>query len=243
VIGWTRVGNIGERRRRVRWERMGMFGGVPIQHEGTSMRYAKMSAAMLIAGALTGCWGAGSPVADGSGPDPVANVLAFGTTNPAPPPAPQKAAIDLTCPTVEVLDGTASMRAYAGGQSNGDVRYQYSLGDVARECSLQGNQIAIKVGVEGRVLIGPKGAPGSFSAPIRIAIRRESDHGVAISNLYHVPVMVPEGQTQAAFNFVADPIRVPFIEANADNDYTVIVGFDEAGGTGEKAVRRRKRGQ
>lgn len=118
------------------------------------------------------------------------------------------------------------------------MRYQFSLGDVVRECGRQGSQIAIKVGVEGRVLIGPVGAPGSFSAPVRVAIRRESDQKPATSKSYHVAVTVLPGSAGMPFSLVTEPILVPFISPKADEDYTIVVGFDEVVGEPTRAARK-----
>ena len=143
------------------------------------------------------------------------------------------------------LRGTASVRNYAAtDQSNGGVKYQYSMGDVARECSRAGNQIMIKVGVEGRVLLGPVGQPGNFNVPIRIAVRRESDQKPAVGKLYQVPANISFGQTQGDFSLVSEPLAVPFVQSHADEDYTILVGFDEKGPTpdGKPAPKRKRRG-
>ena len=101
-------------------------------------------------------------------------------------------------PALEVLDGTSSYRTYTGAdQSNGNVRYQFSMGDVARDCTRSGNEILMKVGVEGRVLLGPAGSPASFSVPVRIAIRRDSDQKAAVAKLYQVPASIAAGETTA----------------------------------------------
>ena len=105
----------------------------------------------------------------------------------------------LQCPTVEVLDGTASSRVYAGAdQSNSNVKYQFSIGDVVRECSHVGDQLVLKVGVEGRVLIGPAGTPGTFAAPVRIAVRRDKDDKPVATKLYQIPVAIPGGRRPGA---------------------------------------------
>ena len=189
-------------------------------------------AVCLMAGGLAGCAGGGENFfasSSGSGSSTLGNLLAFNTTNPGPAPAAKTNQDEpLQCPTVEVLDGTASLRTYTGtDQSNNNVRYQYSMGDIARECSKAGNEIAIKVGVEGRVLLGPAGAPGNFSVPVRIAVRRDSDQKPAASKLYQVSASVAPGETQGEFTVVSDPLTVPFIQAHADEDYTILVGFDD----------------
>ncbi len=172
----------------------------------------------------------------------LANLLAFNTTHPGPPPpsgASQEA--PLQCPVIEVLDGTAAIRTYAGtDQSGGSLRHQFSIGDVARECSRSGDQILIKVGVEGRVLLGPAGAPGAFTVPIRIAVRRDSDQKAVAAKLYPVAAAVAPGATQSDFQLVSDPLSVPYTQAHADEDYTILVGLDDQGRAAADTKRPRK---
>src|SRR5688500_7285764 len=72
---------------------------------------------------------------------------------------------DLTCPTVSIRAGASTYTVGASGQpaSGTDVRYQATIGDTARECdyNTDTHQIAIKVGIRGRVIVGPAGAPPS----------------------------------------------------------------------------------
>lgn len=134
------------------------------------------------------------------------------------------------CPDIIILDGTADDRAYGkGDQTNANVRYQFSLNDVARDCKVQGDQISLKVGAAGKVLLGPVGSPGNFIAPIRVAIVRESDQVPIVSKLYRLAVSVPTGQTEAPFDLVTEPLSIPYTHANAQHDYTIKVGFDATG--------------
>ena len=194
--------------------------------------------------ALAGCASGPGSLEPGAGKAEISTIgslFAFNTSTPPPVTSLQGKVEDFDCPHVEVIEGTSAYRSTAGGQGNGAVRYQYSLGNVARECTLTGNQISIKVGVEGRVLIGPAGAPGAFSVPLRFAVRRESDKKPVASKLYRVAATVPAGDTQAGFSLVSDALVVPFTRAAADEDYTVLVGIDAAGGGGDKPVRKRRR--
>ena len=191
--------------------------------------------AVLLVGAglmLGGCAAAEKmmPSSEGGG-SVFGNLLAFGTTKPGPVPAAAAAAADgpLQCPAIDVLDGTAAYRTYAGtDQSNGSVRYQFSMGEVARECTRSGGQILLKVGVSGRVLLGPAGTAGSFTVPVRIAVRRESDQKAAVTKLYAAPAAIAAGETSTDFQVVSAPIAVPFVTSQADGDYTILVGFDAA---------------
>ena len=206
-----------------------------------------MLAAGCVAGSVAGCAGSDNFLAStgSSATSAIGNMLTLNKSSAGPAPSLKTADNDTTieCPQVEVLDGTASVRTYGGtDQTNDNVKYQYSMGDIARECSRAGNQIMIKVGVEGRVLLGPVGQPGSFNVPIRIAVRRDSDQQPAAGKLYQVPTTVPFGQTQGEFTLVSEPLAVPFIQAHADEDYTILVGFDDHTATaGAKAPVKKKR--
>lgn len=145
---------------------------------------------------------------------------------------------DVGCPDVQILEGTAGLRVPAGS-SGGGVRHQFSIGDVARECAIAGGQLTIKVGVEGQVLLGPAGAPGTFSAPLRMVIVDERTQKPISSKVYSVSASIPSGQAQATFSVVSEPLAAP-LRADADTAYTVKVGFDGRGG-GERKSRKRKR--
>lgn len=189
--------------------------------------------------ALAGCNSPGSFEApETHTPNKIASFFAFGTTNPGPASKPVVEKIT-DCPEVDVLDGASAFRVYGpGGRSNADVRYQYSMGDVARECSVRDGRIAIKVGVEGRVLVGPMGSGGSFTVPVRIAIKRESDQKALASTLYRAPVTVASGETQGAFTIVSGELVAPYAKENSPDDYTIVVGFDQQG-AGPATPRRK----
>jgi hypothetical protein len=182
---------------------------------------------------------------DGSG-NVLANLVLFNSSKQPPAsPTPGAAPVNVDCPQIEVQDGTSAVRVYAGSdQSNANLRYQFSLGDTARDCQLVDGKLNIKVGVAGRVLIGPAGAPPSFTVPVRIAIRREIDGQAAVSQLYRVAATISPGETTTAFTLVSDPpLSVPFLHQDSDRDYTILVGFDQGAGP-EKAkppVKRAKR--
>lgn len=145
------------------------------------------------------------------------------------PPRSPEPTDHVICPNIVILDGTADDRVYGKGEeTNANLRYQFSLNDVARDCKIDGGQISLKVGTAGKVLLGPVGSPGNFTAPIRVAIIRESDQQPVVSKLYHVAVSVPAGKTQALFTLVTEPLDIPYTHENAQHDYTIKVGFDAA---------------
>ena len=226
--------------------KLGVAEGVDVR-EVLDRRIWRGVAALSCCGVLTACGAAGTPGfeaprATDYSLSSIGNLLAFNKLFPDSTPLPTtEAAVD--CPTVEVQDGTASVRVYkVGSQSNTDVRYGFSLGDVARECSKIGDKLQLKVGVEGRVLIGPAGSPGTFSVPVRIAVRNDATQQVISSQLSRVTATVEPGNTQAAFTYVTEPFAVPFIP-HPDEDYAILVGFDSAAKDASDAAapKRRKR--
>jgi hypothetical protein len=161
---------------------------------------------------------------------------------PAASPAPVNPS-NLDCPEILVESGAGELRAPPGADA-GSVRYQISISHVARECAVIGDTLAIKVGVEGAAVLGPAGAPGSFSANLRIGVRRIKDEASLNPKTYHVTANVPAGAARGEFRLVADPITVPFTSVHAADDYEVIIAFaqgagDAAPAKGEKKKRRR----
>ena len=148
----------------------------------TLIRIGLLSTAL----ALTGCGTVGS-VSDSVGGffahhDPNADSLNAGAVprqmaGKLPKNASEKpivlpvASQDINCPEVDIADGGASLRV--GGPENASVRYQFNIGDTARQCDPAGpGQAAVKIGVAGDVVIGPGGRGRDLQ-------RASEDHGDA----------------------------------------------------------------
>jgi hypothetical protein len=67
---------------------------------------------------------------------------------------------DIDCPVVTVRTGASAWQIPTGPATN--VRYQGAIGQLVRECAVLGQTVTMRVGVEGRLLVGPQGGPGSF---------------------------------------------------------------------------------
>ena len=53
------------------------------------------------------------------------------------------------------------------------VRYQGTIVRNARDCTQFGGQVNVRVGVQGRIIVGPAGAPPAVDVPIRVAVVQE----------------------------------------------------------------------
>ena len=136
---------------------------------------------------------------------------------------------DMDCPSVTVRSGAAAWQISSGSGPN-NVRYQGSLGQLARECAVLGETMTIRVGVEGRILVGPQGGAGNVNVPLRIALVAEGPNPRPIwSKFYSVPVAVPPNASQAIFSQVEDDLTFPLPPNKRVDNYIVYVGFDPQG--------------
>jgi len=180
---------------------------------------AMRSGACIALLALAGC-----ASGDSSGTDKLANVLFLGSANPPPAPA---ATTEIDCPRVEIQPGTSSIQLFERGK-DGDahsLRYQASFGNLARECSDQGSEIGVRIGLTGRVIVGPKGTTGnSLPLPIRVALV-DTDSNPKISRLFNISAAIPSGQTNVDFQLIEDLGSVPKSETGFSR-WRILVGFD-----------------
>jgi hypothetical protein len=131
---------------------------------------------------------------------------------------------ELQCPPIEIDEGGAAARV--GGPDNASVRYQFAISQTARECApLPDNKFSLKVGVSGRLLIGPAGKPGAYSASLRVTVHDENTKKDAFTKVYKVEASVPDAG-DAPFNLVTEPIVLPMTRTELADDYTLTVGFD-----------------
>lgn len=161
------------------------------------------------------------------------NLFKFGGTTV--PPSQAESLDPPYCPPVEVAEGAAASRTMAGA----NVRTQFSLGRLARECTrLPDGSITVKIGVEVNVLLGPAGAPGRFDVPVTLQIRH--DGKVITSRVERASAAVGPGEAQGFANIVADGLTVP-AAMTADYDITVGVGAVGKGAAGKSAAKPRRR--
>lgn len=128
-----------------------------------------------------------------------------------------------------------------------NLRYQVTISTTARECRLVGNNmLSIKVGMQGRVILGPQGSPGTVDVPVRYAVVREGiDPKTITTKMDRVPVAVPADDTNVLFTHVTEGLEFPMPRGAEIDSYVVYIGFDPAGAAPErkrpvKPAQRRK---
>ena len=76
------------------------------------------------------------------------------------------------CPRFQVWPRDHHVTIYEQGRV-GDglaVMHRGEITQTARECQIEGNRVTVKYGFSGRVLLGPKGRPGSIALPVNVFV-------------------------------------------------------------------------
>jgi hypothetical protein len=162
--------------------------------------------------------------------------------DPQAPGAPA-AETDLTCPPVAIRAGASTYAVAAAGKQavGNDVRFQVTIGKTARECNLSGAEITARVGIQGRVIAGPAGAPASVDIPLRIAVVQGGvTEKVIATKAYRTSVEMTEDGS-VPFSFVADDLVYPVPQGAAGDNYVFYIGFDpQALGPETKKAKKKK---
>jgi hypothetical protein len=208
-------------------------------HDAMRERRDWGAAALLLGGAmLSGCSSASSV---GSVESSLSSRFAslFSTASPGvkQPSSPTPSAPEIECPGVDIRAGasTLNIAGKSDAATAGDLRYQLSFRQTARECSVQGGLMSIKVGVEGRVILGPLGGPGIVDVPLRYAVVQEgAQPKTIITRFKRLPVTVAGDQTHVQFVDIEEGLAFPLPQGSELEAYVVYVGFDDMGDKSEK---------
>jgi hypothetical protein len=208
------------------------------------MRYAGTqphSAALLAAAVLlSGCSSASTPDAAGAAaPSRFASLFSGSAGATAQAASGGGAAFNgADCPSVDIRSGagTLTLNGQPPEAAPTDVRYQLNFTDLARQCTVVGGNLVMKVGVQGRIIVGAAGGPGPVDIPIRYAVVREE--GVAqttiVTKFKRVAAEVAPGQSNVVFSDVEENLSFPVPSRPELAGYTVQVGFDQIGDAPEK---------
>ena len=149
---------------------------------------------------------------------------------------------DLTCPPVTVRAGAATYAVAAPGKQpvGNDLRFQATISKMARECSLNGGVITARIGIQGRVIAGPAGAPSSVQVPIRVAVVQGgvSEKTIA-TKAYQTTVNMTESGSEP-FTLVAEDLTYPAPPGAIGDTYIFYVGFDPQALKPERPAPRKK---
>jgi hypothetical protein len=206
-------------------------------------------AAVLSLAVLAGGCSAGGIAQDAAGSDEArSRALGFfpesAMTSPQPAVGAQS---DVNCPPIEVRQGASTLAIGPSGENTTmALKYQGSFVRVARDCSVAGSDMVIKVGVQGRIVVGPAGGPGEVQVPLRIAVVEEAPGGFKpiVTKLVRIPVTVAPGQGNVVFSHIEQGMSFPLPTPSSQlDDYIVYVGFDPLAAEPKEPAKPKPKGK
>ncbi len=132
-------------------------------------------------------------------------------------------AIATECPPIKVRAGSEALFKYTNNKQPNprDLNWQAVIDNQSRNCVVSNGKITMKMGVVGRLLLGPAGNVQATDLPLRFAVERD---GVPLfSEKYDIPVQIAAGQQAADFVKVVENVEIPYL---GGEQITVWVGFD-----------------
>jgi len=191
--------------------------------------------ALLAAGCSGGLFGGPSgPAADAAAAPPSALGQFAGFLSGSSAKGPQTATgaqADVNCPPVDVRRGASTLSIGPTADKTAmTLRYQVDFVREARECTVAGGNMMMKVGIAGRVIVGPAGGPGQVDVPLRMALVEETPSGGThpiLTKFFLIPVVLGPGQGSATFAHIEEGITFPLPSPTSQlDDYLIYVGFD-----------------
>jgi hypothetical protein len=132
------------------------------------------------------------------------------------------------CPILQVEGGQRSVTIYEGNRV-GNSRAVIHTGEItktARECQLAGGMVQVKYGVAGRVLLGPKGKPGTITLPATVQVFDKTKNQLK-SEPFSVNVTITKENPISYFAIVRD-MTIPVKEGTVPGDYSITIAFEKA---------------
>jgi hypothetical protein len=198
--------------------------------KGQSGRYRKI----LISGAVmlaVGCNLAAAPASAQSLTDRIKGL--FGSKPDQPPAADTPGAPpvdqpDLNCPDVSIRAGASTYAVGMPGKdaTGSDLRYQVTIAKTARDCTRNGDSITARIGIQGRVIAGPAGAPDTVDIPLRVAVVKGGITETTIATKAYTTTVQMSEAGSVPFTLVADDLVYPTPASKDADSYIFYIGFD-----------------
>jgi len=187
-------------------------------------------AAMAVAAA--GCLLLASPASSQSLGDRFKSLFGGKPDEPAQqsaaPTEPSEAQVEENCPPVTIRAGASTYAVGASGKAatGNEVRFQATITKTARDCTKANGEITARIGIQGRVIAGPAGAPASVEIPLRVAVVQGGvSEKVIATKPYRTTVAMSE-DSNVPFTLVADDLVYPIPPGTTGDQYIFYIGFD-----------------
>ncbi|MGA9005361.1 MAG: hypothetical protein WB495_00280 [Xanthobacteraceae bacterium] len=163
--------------------------------------------------------------------DKVANF--FSGASDKSPQSVANAQSDVECPFIDIRQGASTLTLPPpppdGSNEAMGLKYQGSFVRAARECAVNNGQMVMKVGIQGRIVVGPAGGPGHVDVPLRMAVVDTPSSGTKViaTKFIQLPVDIPN-EDGANFSHIEEGLSFPLpTPASELGNYVVYIGFDQ----------------
>ncbi|MCL2715809.1 MAG: hypothetical protein FWD68_14840 [Alphaproteobacteria bacterium] len=182
--------------------------------------------ALALLSALVLFWAYGAPASAQSLGDRFKSLFGGGRSG-SPPPVPADGQDDMDCPSVTVRAGASTYVVSLPGKPavGNDVRFQASISRLARECIRNGGDISVRIGIEGRVVAGPAGAPPTIPVPLRLAVV-QTGIGEKVIGSKATTTTVEMNENGSVPFTVVEEMTYPVPSPSVADSYVFYVGFD-----------------
>jgi hypothetical protein len=151
---------------------------------------------------------------------------------------------DVDCPFIDIRQGASTLTIPPpppdGSNEAMALKYQGIFVRAARECAVVSGQMVMKVGVQGRIIVGPAGGPGAVEVPLRIAVVSALTQGAktVVTKLVRIPVTVGNDDG-TDFTHIEEGLSFPLPLSAVLDSYVVYIGFDPIGAAEEDKQKLR----
>lgn len=130
------------------------------------------------------------------------------------------------CPQVVAWPRDRLLTMYEPGQigDQASVVHRGEITKLARECTLYSDRVIVKYGFAGRVLLGPKGGPGTVTLGVNIRVTGAQQNTLATDKM-SVTTTIPPHAPAGYFSMVRE-IAFPLVVGTRPQDYKVFVAFE-----------------
>jgi hypothetical protein len=149
---------------------------------------------------------------------------------------------ELDCPAVKIRAGASTYAVAPPGKqpTASELRYQATITRTARDCTRSSGQIVARIGIQGRVIAGPAGAPATVEIPLRVAVVQTGVNERVISTkVYRTTVAMGE-DSSVPFSLVGEDLAYTMPPNLTSENFVFYIGFDPQALTPEPKPSRRK---
>jgi hypothetical protein len=165
-----------------------------------------------------------------------------GATQREPQPV-TNAQPNVECPFLDIRQGASTLTFPPpppdGNNEAMSLKYQGIFVRAARDCAVVNGQMVMRVGVQGRIIVGPAGGAGQIDVPLRIAIVSApiTAPKTVLTKLIRIPVTIGANDPNVDFTHIEEGLSFPMPSSSSD-PYIVYIGFDPVGAAAQDQAKK-----